>query len=148
MRTFFSILFITLMTFGGCDIFSSSSKEKNFSNFTIETDQETYTSNQRVEVSLINNTQHSVLFSTCTTSLQHFKNDSWVEYDKLMCTSPFPQKPMEIKAGEEFSYKLIWFGNVDNEYEEGEYRLVFAITDKDEENLSFEKRTSVITVTN
>lgn len=148
MRTYFPILFIALMIFGGCDIFSSS-EEKNFSNFVIETDLETYTSNQRIEVSLRNNTQHSVLFSTCTAFLQRFKNDSWLDYDKLVCTSPFPQKSMEIKAGKEFSYKLIWFGNVGNEYEEGDYRVVFAVTDKDGEELPFEKRvTSVLTIKN
>jgi hypothetical protein len=131
------------MIFGGCDIFSSN--ERNFSSFIIETDQEMYTSDQRIEVSVINNNKHTVLFYNCATMLQRFENDGWSDYSGVICPA-VPEKPMEINAGEKFSQKLGWFGN---EYEEGDYRVVFAFTDKDGEELPFEKRvTRVLTVTN
>jgi len=133
MRTKYVTLLITCIVLAGCDVISSSN-EMGFSSFSIETDAQTYASDQEVNITFKNNTRHSVWYHPCFDLLQRLDNAVWEDFDGMGCVGQV--QPVVIKAGESYSTRLIWFGN---DYEAGDYRAVFQIG-KDEEKLPFENR--------
>ena len=136
MKTLITVLFIVSLVISGCDIINPSS-DNYFSSFSIETDKQIYTSNEKVEVIFKNDTSQRVLFTPCHTALKRLENDEWLDHSFMFCTTSARQFYINIEPGEIFSHNVY---RLSNNEPQGIYRVEFQLKDKLGIKLPLEKR--------
>lgn len=135
MRHLSLYIIAALFLISGCGIVSSSD-EKNFDTFFIETDRETLTTGEPVKVTLRNKTLHEVAYSRCGTVLERLNEDGkWIITNGFVCPA-IPIPPEIIEPGESKTIGFNWFND---DAEEGRYRISFSLSDSDRQALPREK---------
>jgi hypothetical protein len=135
MRHLLLYIIAALFLISGCGIVSSSD-EKNFDTFFIETDRETYSTDEPIRVTLQNKTLHEVAYSRCGTVLERLNEDGeWISSNGIICPGIIIP-PEIIEPGESTTTGFNWFSD---DAEEGRYRIAFSLSDSDRQPLPREK---------
>ena len=118
------LLFSIVLLASGCDVIGGSSGRNG--KLSIVTDQDTYSSSQRVAVHFNNSRSAPIFYDNCATILQRKTQNGWEAHNSMVCDPIASQTNVRIDAGAAYSDSLLWFRSGASP---GTYRFKFLVSD-------------------